>query len=401
MKKFWKIFLVIFVMFCVGVVGALFVNYVVFSKLATDSIWSENDVVKALSGKVTVIQNVEKVVVKDSESLLDISAQASAAVVHVESVLPNSVDREAGSGSGIIMSSDGIIAIHESLETQAIKYEIGFSDGTIREAKKVFEDEFSGIIFVQVEVGDLAIMPFSNSDDVVAGTKLINIYRERMSEQAFFASGVLSGFDYLFQTNEPSCDYLEGVFRVDFGQETLTHSLGSPMIDFNGEMIGMSVVNVAGDNFVIPSNDIEAAFDDFLKSNHESDGVVDESVDEDSSSVDINDEDLNDDRVILEASCKSVFKDQLQVDDSSVAPVNGVMISQTSSSQALNAKTFAQSNAAQLGLLEGDIILKIETDEVNAKNPVSKVLQNYKKGDEVKIELMRNGQILVLEDVKF
>jgi S1-C subfamily serine protease len=395
MKKFWKIFLIILGMFGVGILGALFVNYVVFSKLATHSVWSDNDLVKALSGKVTVIQNVEKVVVKDSESLLDISAQAAQAVIFafpIDEKMSNQNLLPIEGVNGIVMSSDGVIAI-PNLKTlnNVEKYQIKLADGKSLEAEKIFVDDFSNIIFLQAQISDLAVMPFANSDDVANGSKLIGIYKDKNSSQPFFNTGILSGFNFTFQTAKPSCDYLEGVFRVDFTEKSLAYNVGGPLIDFNGEMIGMVMSNADDEYFALPVNDIKNAFNNLLENKKNQNKVNRELVENENSSESSNQENLTNERVRLETDCQFISTGDL-LEKNNLGTLTGAKISQL-----INGKAFVQTSAAKIGLLNNDIILKIDEVEVNLENPVSRILQNYQVGDKVKFQVLRNQEIIEIE----
>ncbi|MCK4635714.1 MAG: serine protease [Candidatus Moranbacteria bacterium] len=387
MKKAIRISLIILGLFCIGGAGSLFVNYVVFSKLVTHPTWSDNTIVKALSNKVVVTKQTEKVIVEDNESLSDISAQVSTGVVYVENVMSaeNSLNKK--SGSGIVISSDGIIAVHESVfKYEGIEgYKVGFFDGTVREAKKVFKDEFSGIIFLRVEdMDNLTAMPFANSFDAISGRKLINLYREQMSEQIFFTLGILSGYDYFFQSKQSNCDYLEGAFRVDFNENSLSRGLGGPMIDFNGEMVGLLAKNYNDEYFVITSNDVKASFDRFLENGDNTDDIEMSENEEDN----VEKNEINE-RIKLGVSCNSLLK----VENSELG---GVKINYLINNDFEN-EDILYNLATELGINDGDIITQIDDYKVNPKNPLSRVLLNYKKGDVAKVKLLRDGKVVDLE----
>lgn len=375
MKNNLKWFFIVLGMFVIGGLGSLFVNYIVFSKLVTNPKWSEKGIVKALSNKVTVIQTTEKVVVKDNESLADISSQALSGLVYIEEVLPPTSSLLPGSGSGIVMTSDGVVVFHSSVfHGSADSYIVNFSDGTKQAAKKIYEDEYTGLVFLQVDKDDLTTTPFANSKDAFGGKKLINVYKEN-SEQTFYNLGILSGFDYNFQTNGLSCDYLQGAFRVDFNEKALEYGVGGPMIDFNGQVVGLlarktdyinhsnTVLEAENSYFVIASNDINEAFNRFLNQKDKT-------------------EDSESERAVLEAHCGYY-----------PGIIEEVSISASSNSSNKLAKPLIEN----LGLKNGDLILSIDDQKVDLKNPISKILLNYKKGDMAKFKIKRNGQEIEIE----
>lgn len=379
MKKSIRISVIVLGIFCIGGLGSLFVNYIVYSKLVTNPVLSDNSIIKALFSKVVVTEHTKEVVVKDNESLSVISAKVSAGVVYIENLKSPTESFLGENGNGIVMSSDGIIAIHESVLDDANEYKVGFYDGLTYEAEKVFKDEFSGVVFLRVkEKSDLTVMPFANSADAISGRKLINIYREKISDQAFFTLGILSGYDYLFQTKQPSCDYLEGTFRVDFNEKALEYGLGGPVIDFNGEMVGMLAKNYKNEYFMVASNDIKAAFDRFLEEGDQIDADGDDVGDEES-------------RIKLGVSCNSLSEIK-------GGELSGVRVNYSVDS--VGVKNSSQNLAQELGINDWDIITYVGDHKVGPKKPLSKVLMNYKKGDLVKIKLLRDNKEMEV-DVNF
>lgn len=389
MRKKITLISIVLGMFMLGGLGSLLVNYIVFSKLVTNPKWSDSGFVKALSNKVTVIQAPEKIVVKDNESLVDISSQVLSSLVYIEKYSKNDNGVELiEKGGGIIMTSDGIIAFHKSIfnkDKLNSEYFVYFSDGKKEEATKVYEDEYTGIIFLQINSSNLTTMPFVNSSDMFGGKKLINVYRENYI-QNFYNLGVLSGFDYDFQTSDlsVSCDYLQGTFRVDFNEKSLAKGLGFPMIDFNGQMVGLLAKKqfsynsthyidtatkenqiLSDDYFVIATNDIKEAFNRFLDSKE-------------------NNYKKNE-RFKLGMSC-SYFQNK----DHSLEG-DKIYFSKSIDSKLINIKLL------RLGLKNNDIITKFGEYDINFKNSLSKVLLNYKSGDVVKIKLIRNEEKIEVE----
>ncbi len=391
MKKSIRIFLVVLGLFCIGGLGSLFVNYIVYSKLVTNPVFSDNETIKALSSKVVVTEHTKETIIKDNESISTISAQESAGVVYVEENLPVSSDKllNTNKGNGIVISSDGIIAIHESIfKNKSVEgYKISFFDGSVHEAKQVYKDDFSGIIFLRVEgKDDLTVVSFANSSDAISGRKLISIYREEMSEQAFFTLGILSGRDYSSQYKQPSCDYLEGAFRVDFNGEALEYGLGGPMIDFNGEMVGMLAKNYKDEYFLIASNDVKDSFERFLEKG-------DQKIESEEMNIEgiENVKEENNERIKLGFSCKSLFKNK---SDTGTGVQVNYFIDDT------EVKNTLKNLAKEMGVKDKDIIIQVDEYKVDVKNPLSKVLLNYKKGDVAKLKLLRNGEEIEL-DVNF
>jgi S1-C subfamily serine protease len=236
MKKIFKIIGIGIIILIIGGIGGLLVNYVVFAKISTHPVWSQNSLVKTLDNRIKIIKTIEKVVVADNESIADIASRAAGSVVYVEVLKENG---EVNEGNGIIVSSDGIIATTEAVvPTNGVKFMFAkLADEVIFDVKQIYHDEYSGLVFLRIDAQNLSTISFANSDDARSGKRLISISKSRSSNEDRFALGGFFGRDNLFSIKKPISDFLQGVLLIDFSQSVLEQSVGAPVIDFKGNMV--------------------------------------------------------------------------------------------------------------------------------------------------------------------
>lgn len=377
MKKTIKYIGIGALIFVVGGLGGLLVDYVIFSKMVTHPVWSQNPIVKAFDSRVEVIKTIEKVVVQDNESIADIAGRAATTVVYVESV---SAEGVMTSGNGAVIGSDGVIVTTAAIVPEVSKnIYIKLADNTVHDAELVFVDEYMDIVFLRIKAQDLATIPFANSDDARSGKRLISIMQSRIDNGVYFASGGLIGNAYAFSVAHPVSDHLQGVLKVDFSESVLASSVGAPVVDYHGNMVGLvsekkSVGEVVqSEHYAVAANDIYKAFEAFLRAEHE----------EDVSVLGL----LGVDYAIV--SGIDVHSEELGVD-------SGALIDTPVTYQ--ERIVFNNSLAGRSGLRGGDIVVTVNSDVVDAKNNLSR-LMHKNAGKDVALKVLRGDSLITVDVV--
>jgi hypothetical protein len=138
-------------------------------------------------------------------------------------------------------------------------------DGSVEEARFIGWDSLTNIAFFRIEVSDAPAIALADSDSARLGKKLIAIAHGDEARQNRFLTGTLDAFDATFNLSGKtvaSTEKWEGVFRmntplgVDF--------VGSPVIQYNGEMLGIIgtlVIDNAPETFIIPAKAIRQSLD--------------------------------------------------------------------------------------------------------------------------------------------
>ncbi|GBE16297.1 serine protease Do-like HtrA [bacterium BMS3Abin15] len=370
-KKIIRFLLIIIFIFIIGGVSSVIVDRYIFPKLSATKFFSKFKFFQKANENVTIIEKTEQITVKEDDSVNEIASQAATAVVNIVSI--SDTGNQSGNGTGVIATSDGlIITYRDAVIKEEAKYKVLIFNGSSYDAELLGIDEFSGLAFLKINISNLPVMPFSNSSDSRPGKKLIAIGNSFGEYQNRFAAGLLSNINKTFNLSGKtlsSSEKLEGVFETDFNSQE--SYLGGPMIDYNGELIGI-IGTVTIDNkqkyFQIPSNIVkktmEAAIEGSLK-----------------------------ERPYLGIYYVPITKAYAIAND--LERDKGALIYSASGKQGL--AIISGSPASKAGLKLNDVIIAIGEREINLDNPLSNILSEYKKGDEIELTVIRNGEGMSLK----
>ncbi|MEN8252205.1 MAG: S1C family serine protease [Patescibacteria group bacterium] len=371
MKKIAKIVGLVILVFIIGAFGGLFVDYVILTKINTHPVWSQSPIVKEINDRIKVIKTTEKVVVEENDSIADIASRAAGSVVYVETVDSNGLKNE---GNGVVVSSDGTIVTSSSVVAEGdVSRLVKLADGSVHDIKDVYFDNYSGLVFLTVDTQDLATISFANSDDARSGKRLISISRSRFSDNARFSIGGFLCNEYTLNIAQPKSDFLQGVLSIDFSESVLEQNIGSPVVDFHGNMIGLvskknNLLTGEESFHAISANDIQNAFDDFLRVNNEME--------------------LN--HVLLGVNYDLITALDVHVDDISVD--SGARIK----APLLVQNTPVNSLAMRSGLKDGDIVVMVNNETVDTKNNLARLMYEHSNDDSITLKVLRSDEIVTI-----
>lgn len=377
MNKFTRLSFVTIAIFLIGGLGSMVFQGYIIPKASLSPTLSKLKLFKKASENVTIVNKTEQVIVKEDDSVNKVSSRAGASVANIISISEknkSSLDPLGGikSGTGIIVTSDGLIATYRTaIFENDTTYKALLSNGTSFDARLLGIDEFTNLAFLKIDTSNLSVIPFANSDDFFPGKLLVAIGNSFEDYQNRYASGLLSNLDKTFNTagkTLSSSEKLEGVFETDFLDQK--EYLGGPVIDYNGELVGI-IGSATIDNkekfFEIPSNDIKKAMDLAIRNELASRpqlGIY-----------------------YLPLSKAYALANGLVRD-------KGALIYSPSGKQGL--AILSESPAEKAGLKINDIITFVEDKEINLDNPLSNLLSQYKKGDQLNITVDRDGKEITI-----
>lgn len=365
-----KIILIVGIILIAGISGIISDRYF-FPYLATSRFFAKNEFLKKATENVTVINKTEQVYVKEDSSITGITNQIIPAIVNVVSYQENANNKNnlisSTNNTGEILTSDGIIMTSASAIIPNGNYKVILNDGNIHDAKILGIDKWSNLAFLKIIASNLPVMPFGNSDEYDPGEKLIAISNNTPNYQNKFTAGLLSSFDTSFNISGEAlskAENMEGVFLTDFNEKIL--SIGSPVIDYSGQMMGVTgaaMKNGQLEYFQIPANKIKLVLEKVIN------GTLDSNI--------------NLGIYYLPINKSLTIVNNLPTD-------HGALIYSASGQQGL--AVISGSVADKAGLKINDIITKIENTQISAKNNLSNILHQYKKGDRVEFTVLRVGQ---------
>ena len=373
-KSVAKISAVLFLIFSVGGIGGVYFDQQVLPFIRTNKYLSGINFLKHSAENVTVINKTEQVTIKEDDSINEVASQASNAVVNIISlgsqkdVITKLTTNTDQSGTGIIVTSDGLIATYRSaiIEKNAA-YKVLLFNGANYDAKLLGIDEFSDLAFLKIEASNLTAISFGDSSKVYPGKKLVAIGNSFGEYQNRYASGLLSNLAKTYNLagkTVSSSEKLEGVLESDFNNQK--GYIGGPVIGYSGDLVGISgAIVVDGQNqyFQIPSNIAQKALSLALSGELEK-------------------------RPFLGAYYVSITKEYAIAHN--LNRDRGALIFSPSGKQGL--AIIALSPAEKAGLRINDIVLAVNDQSINLDNPLSNLVNQYKKGDKIELLVERDSK---------
>lgn len=338
-------------------------------RLSATSFFENFSFLKKATENVTVINRVEQVTIKESDSVNEISSGAAISVVNIISInSKNSFaqNQESKSGTGILATSDGVIVTYRDaiIESDA-SYVVFLYNEEKYEAKLIGIDNFTNLAYLKIEANNLSSIDFANSDDFRPGNKLVAIGNSFSEYQNRFSAGLLSNKNKTFNLSGKtvaSSEKLEGVFETDFDNQK--NYLGGPVISYGGELVGI-IGKVFMDNqdvfFQIPSNIVKESLELALNGELEK-------------------------RPALGAYYISITKEYALTHNMKIE--KGALIFSPSGKTGL--AMIDGSPASKAGLRINDLIVAVNGTSVDLANPFSNLIGKYKKGDKIELTVVRN-----------
>ncbi len=313
---------------------------------------------------VEVVQKVSPAVVTVVNTLAS-GAQASPLLGDLPFPLPDqpggSVRR--GSGSGVIISTDGYILTNNHVIEGYRSLSVIFYDGSRRDAKLIGADPFMDLAVVKVDGPVPGVAVLGNSDTLQPGETVIAIGSPLGDFRNTVTVGVVSALNRSLGGDAP-----EGLIQTDAAINS--GNSGGPLINLRGEVVGINTLVVRGSGlgsapveglgFAVPSSIAKRVSEQLIAN-----GKV----------------------VYPFLGVRFGAIDAMLALDNNL-PVNA---------GALIASVEPGGPAARAGLRNGDIVTKVNGKPIGPGQSLRALLLEYKPGDVVTLEVLRDGERLSLD----
>lgn len=259
-----------------------------------------------------------------------------------------------GQGSGFIISQDGYILTNHHVVSDADKITVKLQDGRELEAKVIGSDEKSDVALVRVEGKDLPVIEMDDSDKVE-----VDEWVMAMGNPFGLAETVTVGVvSAKGRSNVHIADY-EDFIQTDAAMSP--GNSGGPLINLDAQVIGINTAIFSrsgghvGIGFAIPINMAKNVKEQLLKTGNVVRGqlgIVVQQVDED------------------------------LADSFHLGSTNGILVADVSK----------DSPAEKAGLKPGDIILKMDDQDVKDIGSFRNAIAMTAPGSEIRLLIFRNGK---------
>ncbi|HSI90447.1 MAG TPA: Do family serine endopeptidase [Adhaeribacter sp.] len=261
-----------------------------------------------------------------------------------------------GSGSGVIIASNGYIVTNNHVIDKADKIKVIMDDKRELNATLVGADPNTDLAVLKVDADNLPALRYGNSDNVRVGEWVLAV-----GNPFNLTSTVTAG---IVSAKGRNINILRG--RDNMGIEAFIQTdaavnpgnSGGALVNLNGDLVGINSAiatqtgSFSGYSFAVPTSIVSKVVDDLIKY-----GEVQ--------------------RALLGVSIREV--DATLAAEKNIKNLNGVYI------MGLN----KGSAAAEAGLEEGDVITKINGVDVNTSSALQEQVARFRPGDKIKVTVMR------------
>ena len=270
---------------------------------------------------------------------------------------PNFNVPQAGSGSGVIISSDGYIVTNNHVIENSNDIKVILNDKRTFDAKVVGYDYQTDLAVLKIDAKDLSFLQFGNSDNLKIGEWVIaggNPFNLNSTITAGIVSAKARNLN-LLQRQYAVESFIQTDAVVNPGNS------GGALVNVAGELIGINTAIATqtgayeGYAFAIPSNLVKKVLEDIMKF-----GKVQ--------------------RGLLGIQIGEVTQEVANTND--LDKIQGVLV----------AGVMENSAAEDAGIKKNDIITKVNDKIVNSMPELQELISRNRPGDKVSLTILRKGK---------
>ena len=278
------------------------------------------------------------------------------------------IEREVGGGTGFIISADGYIITNKHVVSDKnSSYAIFLNDGTEYKAQLLDSDPLNDLAVLKIDGKNLPTVELGDSTQLEIGQTVLAIGNSLNEYRQTVSKGIVSGLNRTITASDESgrrTESLEGIIQTDAAINP--GNSGGPLVNLQGQVVGINTaIDRSGQSigFALPINDAK-----FIVDSIKTTGKVVRPQ-------------LGVRYMILN---KTVSKaNQLPVDYGAL-----IVRGETPTDLAI----IPGSPADKAGLVENDIILEINGQKLDEKNPLAKAIQKFKPGETITLKVYHRGE---------
>ncbi len=265
---------------------------------------------------------------------------------------------EVGFGSGVIVTPDGYIVTNYHVIQEADEIQVTLHDQRTFQAEVMGEDPDTDIAMLKIDSDNLPYISFGDSGELNIGEWVLavgNPFGLTSSVTAGIISAKERTLGVLHEGEMPLESFLQTDAAVNVGNS------GGALVNLKGELVGVPTLIVSptrthiGTAFAVPSGIVKSIKEDIVEFGEVRRGVLGVSI--------------------MEVT--SELAEEKDLDD-----LDGVYV-----------ESAVEGGAAdQAGIRSGDVIKKVNGNEVNSSGELQQEVRRFHPGDDVTLTVIRNGR---------
>lgn len=265
--------------------------------------------------------------------------------------------KQQGSGSGVIISTDGYIVTNNHVVADADELTVTLNDNKEYSARIIGTDKTTDLALIKIDAKDLPAITIANSENIKVGEWVLAVGNPFNLTNTVTAGIVSAKGRSLYQNGVES--FIQTDAAINPGNS------GGALVNTRGELIGINAMlysqtgSFSGYGFAIPTSIMNKVVDDLKKY-----GTVQRAV------IGIQGQDVK----------NYVDAQKEQGKDIDLGTMEGIYV----------AKVLEESSAEEAGLKVGDVITAIDGKEMNKMADLQEYLAKKRPGDKVSVSYLRD-----------
>lgn len=370
--------------FFIGLATGILFVVVLLSGAVADRLWGISllDRFIPLTDESRTRQLLEQRVLTEESAVIEVAEKVSPSVVTVSITQERVIfdpfmdpfgrfripDRretiEQDIGSGFVISSEGLVVTNRHVVGDPTsKYKVVTKDDKEHEVKKIYRDPVNDLAILEIDTNGLVPVELGDSDALRVGQFVIAIGTALGEFRHTVTTGVISGLGRGIQAGDPFGGYVEQLDNVIQTDAAINPgNSGGPLLNSAGQVIGVNVAVVGGAEnvgFAIPIDVVKESLENFNTTGRFS-------------------------RPFLGVRYQMISRQSALINE---VPEGAYVI-----------EVIDESAADMAGIEEGDIIAKLDGNEIrNESGGLAAVINKKKVGDRVQLEVWRDGEFKTLQ----
>lgn len=262
-----------------------------------------------------------------------------------------------GSGSGVIISSDGYIVTNNHVVAGADEILVKLNDNREFSGRIIGLDSNTDLALIKIEGKDLPTLPIGNSDDLKIGQWVLAVGNP-FNLTSTVTAGIVSA-----KARSLGANGIESFIQTDAAINQ--GNSGGALVNAKGELVGINAMlysetgSYSGYGFAIPTTIMTKVVDD-LKAY----GTVQRAV------LGVTGGDVS----------NYLDSEKAKGNTPDLGTLTGIWVNSISENSA----------AAEIGLQQGDVITQINDKPVHKMSEMQELLAQYRPGDKISVTWLRN-----------